>query len=38
MAKLKSVIGCEITTNEIRAVEIEKKTELIKFLLWAICL
>ena len=25
MAKLKSIIGCEITTNEIRAVEIAKE-------------
>ena len=25
MAKLKSIIGCEITTNEIRAVEVAKE-------------
>ena len=32
MAKLKSVIGCEITTNEIRAVEIAKENGAYKIL------
>ena len=32
MAKLKSVIGCEVTTNEIRAVEIAKENGAYKIL------
>ena len=32
MAKLKSIIGCEITTNEIRAVEIAKENSAYKIL------
>ena len=32
MAKLKSIIGCEITTNEIKAVEIAKENGAYKIL------